>query len=364
MSQPLADFVQQALSRGVPRQDVAGALQKGGWAAKEINGALDAFVETDLPLPVPRKRVSSSPKDAFLFLMLFSTLYTAAFALGSVMFDLINLFLPQPGEQAISSIMSLRYGIASAIVSFPMFLFMSMLISRETAANPGQRISPVRRWLTYLTLFVASVSIVADLITLILRFLEGDITVRFGLKVLVAGILAGGAFWYYLRDLRRDEVAPSAEWRRGRAERIAVAGMTAAVIAVLGVGIREAGSPMQARLLAQDRQRVQDLAAIATRVQRHYSNTGNLPASLEACDANPGTYVEHKADRITGRRYEYQVIDPTRFEVAAEFALPSGLRTGDAQVRSPGYVTVDNEAFWAHGSGRQAFRIDAARVKP
>jgi len=133
---------------------------------------------------------------------------------------------------------------------------------------------------------------------------------------------------------------------------------------VLGVGIWEAGSPMQARLLAQDRQRLQDLAAIATRVQRHYSNTGNLPASLEACDANPGTYVEHKADRITGRRYEYQVIDPTRFEVAAEFALPSGLRTGDAQMHSPGYVMVDNEAFWAHGSGRQAFRIDAARVKP
>ncbi len=364
MSQPLADFVQQALSRGVPRQDVASALQKGGWAAKEINAALDAFVETDLPLPVPRKRVSSSPKDAFLFLMLFSTLYTAAFALGSVMFDLINLFLPQPGEQAIMSIMSLRYGIASAIVSFPIFLFMSMLISRETAANPGQRISPVRRWLTYLTLFVASASIVADLITLILRFLEGDITVRFGLKVLVAGVLAGGAFWYYLHDLRRDEVAPSAEWRRSRSARIAVTGMMAAVIAVLGIGIWQAGSPMQARLLAQDRQRVQDLAAIATRVQRYYSNTGNLPASLETCDANPGTYVEHKADRITGSRYEYRVIDPTHFEVAAVFTLPSGPRSGGAQMRNSGYVMIDDEAFWAHGSGRQAFRIDSIRVKP
>ena len=364
MNQPLADFVQQALSHGVPRRDIAAALQKGGWAAKEVSAALDAFVETDLPLPVPRKRVSSSPKDAFLFLMLFSTLYTAAFALGSVMFDLINLFLPQPGEQAISSIMSLRYGIASAIVSFPTFLFMSILISRETAANPGQRISPVRRWLTYLTLFVASVSMVADLITLILRFLEGDITVRFGLKVFVAGILAGGAFWYYLRDLRRDEVAPSAEWRRSRTARIAVTGMTAAVIAVLGIGIREAGSPMQARLLAQDLQRVQDLSAIATRVQRYYSNAGNLPASLEACDANPGTYVEYKTDRSTGRRYEYQVIDPTHFEVAAEFALPSGLPSGDGRMRGSGHVMIDNEAFWAHGSGRQAFRIDAARVKP
>jgi len=141
--------------------------------------------------------------------------------------------------------------------------------------------------------------------------------------------------------------------------------MTAAVIAVLGIGIWEAGSPTQARLLAQDRQRAQDLSAIATRAQRYYSNTGSLPASLEACDANPGTYVEHKTDRITGRHYEYQVIDQTHFEVAAEFVLPSGPpRSGDVQRHSADYVIVDNEAFWAHGSGRQVFRIDAARVKP
>jgi len=247
MNQSIVDFVQQALSRGVSRQEIAGALREGGWAEKEINAALDAFVESDLPLPVPRKRVSSLPKDAFLFLMLFSTLYTAAFALGSMMFDLINLHLPQPGETAYPTIVSLRYGLASAVVSFPIFIFMSTLIAREAARNPGQRISPIRRWLTYLTLFIASLSIVADLTALILRFLEGDITLRFGLKVAVVGILAGGAFWYYLRDLRRDEVAPSAEWRQKSSTRIALAGLAAAVLSVLAVGFWHAGSPAQAR---------------------------------------------------------------------------------------------------------------------
>src|SRR5512143_153589 len=150
MDQPIAGFVREALARGVSRDDIARALQKGGWDQKEIVTALDAFVESDLPLPVPRKRVSSSPKEAFLFLMLFSTLYTAAFQLGSILFNLIDLWLPQAGEVAQSSIVSLRYGIASTVVAFPIFLFMSVLIAREDARNPGQRISPVRRWLTYL----------------------------------------------------------------------------------------------------------------------------------------------------------------------------------------------------------------------
>jgi hypothetical protein len=296
--------------------------------------------------------------------MLFSTLYTAAFALGSMMFDLINLHLPQPGETAYPTIVSLRYGLASAVVSFPIFVFMSTLIAREAARNPGQRISPIRRWLTYLTLFIASISIVADLTALILRFLEGDITLRFGLKVVVVGILAGGAFWYYLRDLRRDEVAPSAEWRQRSSARIALVGLAAAVLSVLAVGFWHAGSPAQARLFAQDRQRVTDLADIARRVERYYANTGSLPASLDTCDSNPVTFVEHKVDRATGRPYEYRVIDATHFEVAADFNLPSVPPAGEVQSRRGGYTPLENEAFWAHGAGSQSFIIDAARPKP
>jgi hypothetical protein len=350
MNQSLTDFVHLALARGISRQEISGALEKGGWDSKEISAALDGFVDTGLPVPVPRKRVSSSPKDAFLFLMLFSALYTAAFALGSVLFDLINLYLPLPGESRMPWIFSLRWGISATVVSFPVFLLMSGLIARETARNPGQRISPVRRWLTYLTLFVASISIVADLIALILRFLEGDITARFGLKVLVAGVLAGTAFWYYLQDLHRDEVAPSAEVRRGRVSAFAWTALVAVVLAALGMGVWQAGAPGQARLLAQDHQRVQDLQDIAARVQRHYVSTGSLPASLDACDDNPNTYVNHRADRVTAKAYEYRVIDATHFEVAAEFAAAS----------APG-EDMRNDAFWKHGPGRQVFRIDATR---
>ncbi len=357
----ISNFVHDALARGISRDAIVQALKKGGWASKEINAALDAFVESDLPLPVPRKRVSSSPKEAFLFLMLFASLYTAAFELGSMLFDLINLNMPQPGEMAQYSIMSLRYGIASVIVAFPIFLFMGRVITRENQRNPGQRISPVRRWLTYLTLFIASVAVIADLITLIVRFLEGDITLRFSLKVIVVAILAGGAFIYYLRDLRRDEVAPSAEFGLTRSSRLGLASLILVVAVTIGFGFWFAGSPMKARLLSQDNMRVSDLANIRERVQKYYSNKGVMPESLAACDINPDSFVSQKRDRITGEPYTYRVIDPIRFEVGATFALPSEFESSRKMHRQGGYISPDEEKFWAHGAGPTTFRIEVVK---
>ena len=362
MNQMISDFVHDALLRGVSREHIDQALRKGGWALKEINEALDAYVESDLPLPVPRKRVSSSPKETFLFLMLFATLYTAAFALGSVLFDMINLALPQPGEMAQPTIISLRYGIASVIVAFPLFLFMCRVIARESMRNPGQRISPSRRWLTYLTLFIASISIVADLITLLVRFLEGDITSRFILKVIVVPVLAGGAFIYYLRELRKEETTPSVEFGVTRTARLGLAGLIAAVLVILGLGFWFAGSPINARLLAQDAQRVQDLSNIAWRVGQYYANKGALPESLAACEINPNTHIEQKADRVTNQPYQYGIVDSTHFKVGAAFSLPSGSdKMIMPSVRPMGAVSPGEQGFWAHGAGPKEFIIDVTQ---
>lgn len=358
MNSLISNFVHDALSRGVPREDIVRALQDGGWDAKEINAALDAFVESELPVPVPRKRVSSSPKEAFIFLMLFAALYTTAFSLGSVLFDLINIALPLPNEPAQRAINSLRYGLASVIVAFPIFLFMCRIVSRETLRNPGQRISPVRRWLTYMTLFIASVSIVADLITLIIRFLEGDITLRFGFKVIVVGILAGGAFVYYLRDLRRDEddIVSVSKTSRTRSTKLAMAGLIAAVSTVVVIAFWIAGSPMRARIIGQDEQRVRDLSAICQRVERYYVNKGSLPESLAACDINPATFISQKTDRVTGDAYKYQVRDQTHFQLGATFEMAS-----ESGGSGTNYGWPAEQGFWAHGAGLQMFTIDVTQ---
>ena len=142
-----------------------------------------------------------------LLLVMFGALYVCAWQLGNLLFSLINLAFPdQLAEFRVAAAeRGVRWGTASLIVAFPLFLWMARLLGREVTADPSRRLSAVRRWLTYLTLLIAAGFIVGDTITLVYNLLSGDITVRFLLKVLVIAAIAGSMFGYYLQQIRRDD---------------------------------------------------------------------------------------------------------------------------------------------------------------
>jgi len=206
----LLDFVRDALGRGVPRAQIEDALRKGGWTTDQVRGALTAFAEIDFPIPVPRARPYLSAREAFMYLVLFGTLYVSAYSLGSLVFDLINTSFPDPADASFRRSPeyvreSMRWSVSALIVAFPVFLYISWLTGRAISRDPIKRASKVRRWLTYWTLFVASCALIGDFTTLVFNVLGGELTVRFLLKVATVALIAGTAFTYYLRDLRQDE---------------------------------------------------------------------------------------------------------------------------------------------------------------
>ena len=207
-TQDLDVFVRDALARGETRTSIATALASAGWPPEQVQAALGAWAEVPFAVPVPKPRPYLSPREAFLYLVLFATLYLSAWHLGSLLFDLINAAIPDPADQRFQAGMrddSMRFSVASLVIAFPIYLFVARLLARELARNPVKRLSAVRRWLTYLTLFLAVTVLVCDLIALVHSLLGGDLTLRFVLKVLVVGALAGGIFGFYLADLRREE---------------------------------------------------------------------------------------------------------------------------------------------------------------
>jgi hypothetical protein len=203
----LVEFVREALGRGLSRGEVAQALGSAGWRPEQVNGALAAFAPVAFPIPVPRPRPSLSAREAFTHLLLFTTLYLVAFHLGSLLFQFINQAFPDPASTVPERHFreSARFSIAALAVASPVFLYMSRLTSRAIDADASKRASPVRRWLTYLTLFVAACVLIGDVTSLVHGVLGGDLTARFVLKVLTVGVIAGTVFWYYLSDLRLDE---------------------------------------------------------------------------------------------------------------------------------------------------------------
>ena len=206
-NEELIGFVRDALGRGVPRPQVEAALRQAGWDAKQVSAALAAFAAVDFPIPVPRPRTSLSAREAFVYLLLFSTMYVVAFQFGSLLFDFINQAFPDPADNPDERFRrdSIRFSVSSLIVALPVFLYMSRLTNRETALDATKRTSPVRRWLTYLTLFSAACVLIGDVTTLIYSLLGGELTTRFVLKVLVVAAIAGTVLWFYVSDLRVDE---------------------------------------------------------------------------------------------------------------------------------------------------------------
>jgi hypothetical protein len=103
----------------------------------------------------------------------------------------------------------LRWCVAAIIVAFPVYLALTRKHFLDYAQTPQRRTSPIRKWLTYPTLFVASMVIIGTLIDLIGSALGGELAPRFLLKVLVTILLASIVFAYYLWELRWKEEQPA-----------------------------------------------------------------------------------------------------------------------------------------------------------
>ena len=139
----------------------------------------------------------------------FTALYTWATSLILLFITYIDFAFPDPAwrtsyyalEAALSNI---RASLAALIVSFPIFLILWRFLLREVQRHPEKAKGAIRRWLGYLSLFVGAVTLSADAITFVYYLFEGQLTVRFLLKVTVLFLIAGGLVYYLAFTLRSE----------------------------------------------------------------------------------------------------------------------------------------------------------------
>lgn len=338
-------FVRDALLAGKSREQIRSALEQAGWTPQQLAGVLDDYADVDFPIPVPRPRASLSAREAFLYLVLFSLLYFLCYHLGSLLFDLINAALPDAAESNYyyDFFASTRFSTAALIIVFPLFAWMAHWVARETERAPIKRFSPVRRWLTYLTLFISAAALVGDLTVLVYNLLGGELSVRFVLKVGVVALIAGSVFGYYLWDLRREESEGKA-WRAIGKGLLVAAGVLA-IGALIG-GFLLIGSPNTQRAMRMDERRVQDLLLIENAINIHLVENEKLPPNLQALTTREGLKLSIN-DPLSGRAYEYVIDDPQRYQLCAVFQTD----TADRNRRVGPSMSME----WLHGAGRTCF---------
>lgn len=203
MDTSLSTFIAHARSKGMDHQTIRMLLLSVGWKERDI---AEAMTEESLAMPVPLPPDKGGAREAFLHLVNFAALYTGVIALVILSFTYINYHFPDLALERdiyLSGVRSqIRWSMAAVIVSYPLFLWLSRFLLKEMREHAERAQSAIRRWLTYLTLFIAAMALMGDLITLLSTLLEGELSIRFFLKVLVVLIMGGLTFLYYFLSLR------------------------------------------------------------------------------------------------------------------------------------------------------------------
>jgi hypothetical protein len=349
-SNELTEFVRDALARGKSRAEVEEVLLRAGWSRDLVQTALAGYADVDFPIPVPKPKSYLSAREAFMYLLLFTTLYISAYNMGVLVFHFINQAFPDAAVPIYEGYArrEARWALSSLIVSFPVFVYLSVIIERSVRLDPGKRRSNVRRWLMYLTIFAAASVLIGDFITLVYNALGGELTIRFVLKVVTIATIAGTIFSYYLSDLRLEDTkspVDGAGWKR------AIAGFAAvSVAAAIVAGLFVIGSPSEERARRLDERRVEDLQGISRATNVYFERHARLPSSLEELGREGGMRIGER-DPV-GAPYEYHASGAETYQLCATFQRSSA-EEGRA-------VTAE---FWSHEAGRRCFQLKAKEVR-
>ena len=291
----------------------------------------------------------TTAKDFFMHIAVIVLLYAGTIALLNILFRAINVAFPQVNQYYGYYGPSISFPVATLIVVFPLFLFLANILQKGYAADPERKEYPVRKWLIYVTLFVAGAVLAGDLVTLIYYFLDGrELTTGFLLKVLSVLVVTGCIFGYYIDDLKeRLSGSRRTIWR-----------VVAAVLVIgsIVLGFSVIGSPQEQRARRYDSQRVQDLQSIQWQVVNYFQKKGSIPDNLSQLE-DPISGFSIPRDPETGESYEYTLIGQSAkaFELCATFSEASlNSPNRPAPIYAP-EISVRAPENWEHEAGRVCF---------
>ena len=297
-----------------------------------------------------KPHAKTTPKDFFLWAGAVLALYGSVISIITLLFEYINHAFPDPlAFYADPYGGAVRAAMAGVIVLIPTTLILLHLIRKTILAESGKEHIWVRRWALVLTIFIAVVVMLVDLITLITTFLGGDLTVRFGLKVAVVLLVAAFVFMHFLADLK-------GYWLKNvkKAGLISSAVLAMSLVTVIA-GFFIIGTPGDMRMLRYDEQKVSDLQGIQYQIVNYYQQKGELPSALIDLNDPLSSYTT-PMDPQTLSGYGYRMTSPLAFELCATFNKPTqdtiGQGTSDPYMSYPSTGMNEN---WQHQEGETCF---------
>lgn len=281
-------------------------------------------------------------KYTFLYLLSLVTLIMTAIAVGNVIFELINKFIPDPlavGTNAFDAT-GIKFSIATLVIAAPIYFITTRTIITSLVDGKLERDAAPRRWLTYLIILVSAFVMLGWLIGLLFGFLDGELTLQFGLKAVTALIIAGAVFGFYFYDVRRANINKKdniVKWSGIAASLVVIASLIVAFFFV--------ESPVEARNRRHDQLLTGNFDQIDSSINSYFSENKKMPNSLSEL-VNEKRYINESMtkDPLNGEVIEYKVLGDKKYQLCANFS------TSNIGVSPNIDYTVTR---WPHKEGRQ-----------
>lgn len=327
----------------------------------------------------PSMETKTKAIDVFAYLAIFISLIVSVTNIIQILFTAIERKFTdvlEMGQYVDMYGSDMRMAIASLIVMFPIYLALSMYVSRDIKKFLYKRDLLIRKIFIYTTLFATAATLIGSLIATIYTYLGGELTLRFELKALTVFVIAAAVGGYYLYALRRDYT------KETNVPNVIAVLSGLFVIASLVWSISIIGTPSEMRLKRIDDTRLSDISMIQQQIFNHFQTTDKLPSTLSELDDAFQGYVVPK-DPVTGNTYVYrmlqqpvvrnnvqlgrkELITPAIFELCATFETERKFNDRGTPVMpsaaekmysvSNYYYSGDTSLFWNHGIGETCFK--------
>jgi hypothetical protein len=283
----------------------------------------------------------TTAKDFFINLGAIVGLYTVVISLINLLFTVINKAYPQVSSYNYYSSSNISWPVAILIIFFPIFVLLMWVLEKGYITEPEKRGLAVKRWLTYITLFLAGLVLAGDLVTVLYFFIDGrDLTASFLLKALSVLVTTGGVFAYYISDIKgKLNTGSQKVWA-------IVAGVV--VLASIAWGFSVLGSPRTQRLYKYDEQKVSNLQNLSGTIENYYYEKQVLPTTL--ADLTARNYGYDVTDPQSNTPYIYTKVSDRTYKLCATFNKDS---EKDVNGRTP--VMYADSPSWAHPAGEHCF---------
>lgn len=297
---------------------------------------------------------NNSAKFAFLYLLSLVALSFVAVNVGQIIFQFINKYIFDVLGQNNAAFSSeiLKFAIASLVIATPTYYFCNKFIYSSLYKGDLDKESGVRKWLTYLIIFVAFLVMIGSLIAILVNFLNGALTNQIILKCLTTLLISGIVFSFYFYDIRRENI----QGQKDRVLKIYFFASLFLIVITFVASLFIVESPKLARNRQIDQKVIGNFYEIDANLNSYYQTNKKLPAQLSDLKTEfPYLNDSLFQNPVTNEVFKYQIKGDREYELCATFLTDAKDTTKNRDIS---YYT---DSRWPHGLGYQCL---TQRIQP